>query len=477
MAPTSKRSTQKRRLRKNGSLVWGTGGRFLLYLRAVKAAIRPPLVIGLLIGLAAISLMPAQAKGPYSGGWASGPNLLEGHAAHTATLLNDGRVLLAGGTQIDGVARGRCELFDPKANRWVRAADMIHARAGHAATLLADGNVLVTGGVTGLGIYPVESLASAEIYHPATNSWTAVAAMHALRRFHSSVRLHDGRVLVVGGTNAAPGSPLPAAQQEQAEIYHPQLDTWLYAGTGLPPLSGQAATLMPDGAVLVTGGSPDTGFATTGAELLDPATNRWRPTTWPMATPRYGHTATLLPDGKVLLMGGYTTKPQSAGGFVYPASELLTTSEIFDLRGNTWVAVGYSRIPRFEHSATLLRNGTVLVVGSAYASNADSQILDPKNTEQWASTGMLMDRYLHSATMLADGRVLVAGGYGVGSPTTAWIFSVAPGMVRSGSPPILPAAGVVLALLTVIALAARSVRLQRRRRPNIHEPASEWIDP
>jgi hypothetical protein len=242
-------------------------------------------------------------------------------------------------------------------------------------------------------------------------------------------------------------------------------------------LNGQAATLMPDGTVLVTGGSTDTGFATVSAELFDPATNRWQPTKWPMATARYGHTATLLPNAKVLLVGGYSTQPQISGGFVYPSSELLTTSEIFDFRGNTGIRVGYSRIPRFEHSATLLLSGTVLVVGSAYASNADSQLLDPGNTEQWVSTGRHMDRYLHTATMLADGRVLVAGGFGVGSPTTTWVFSTVSGMsAPSGKPSMVLAAGVLLGLLIAIGLAARSGRLARRRPPTIPEPDSKWID-
>ena len=443
----------------------------------MTALLRRVLIAGVLTGLAATGPLPAQAKATDFGAWVPAPNLHGGHVAHTATLLKDGRVLIAGGTDVYGLPRASSELFDPNVNRWARAADMIHPRAGHAATLLSDGSVLVTGGETGLGTFPIESLASAEIYHPTSDSWTSAAAMHVPRRMHSSIRLRDGRMLVVGGTNLASGSPLPAVEQEQAELYDRHSGSWTFAGTGLPPLSGQAATLMPDGKVLVTGGSTDTGFATTGADLFDPATNRWRPTTWPMATPRYGHTATLLPDGKVVLMGGYTTKPQSAGGFVYPSSELLTTSEIFDLRGNTWVAVGYSTIPRFEHSATLLRNGTVLVVGSAYASNADSQIFDPKNTERWGSTGLRMDRYLHTATMLADGRVLVAGGWGVGSPTTAWIFSAVPGIsAPSGNPPILLTVGVLLVVLIIVSLAASSGRLPRRRRGASRAPDSEWID-
>src|SRR5712691_3948439 len=445
----------------------------------MKAALWRVLVAGLLTGLAATGPIPAQAKATDFGAWAPAPDLLEGHVAHTATPLDDGRVLIAGGADVRGVATAGSEIFDAKANRWIRAASMRSARAAHTATRLSDGSVLVTGGRTGLSIFPVEILMTAEIYHPLTNSWTVAAPMHVPRSSHSATRLQDGRVLVVGGTTLASGSPLPAAQLEQAEVYDPKRDSWSLAGTGLPPLSGQAATLMPGGGVLVTGGFTDMGFATVSAEIFDPATNLWKPTTWPMARARYGHSAPLLPDGKVLLAGGYSTRTEISGAGIYPNPELLTASEMFDLRGNTWMGVGYSAIPRFEHSATLLRNGTVLVVGSAYASNADSQIFDPKNTEQWASTGLIMDRYLHTATMLADDRVLVAGGFGVGSPATAWIFSPMPGMSGpSGYPSVLLAlaAGVLLALLMVIGVGVNSGRLARRRPGTVREDDSKWID-
>ena len=430
----------------------------------------------LLAGLAATGQTPVQATAVGPGAWAPTLDLLEGHVAHTATLLEDGRVLIVGGTNARGVPTAGSEIFDPKANRWTRAASMSTARAAHTATRLSDGSVLVTGGRTGLNSFPIEILATAQIYHPDSNSWTEASPMHVPRSTHSATRLQDGRVLVVGGTTLAPGSPLPAAQLEQAEVYDPKRDSWSFAGTGLPALSAQAATLMPTGSVLVTGGSTEMGFATTGAEVFDPATNRWQPSTWPMATPRYGHTATLLPDGRVLLMGGYSTQPEISGGRGYPNGELLTTSEIFDLRGNIGVRMGYSGIPRLDHTATLLGTGKVLIVGSAYASNADSQLFDPANTADLVSTGMRMDRYLHTATRLADGRVLIVGGYGVGSPTTAWIFSPLPGTSSSlANPWTVLAAGVLLAVVITIGLAARYGRLPRRR--TIPEDDSTWVDP
>ena len=197
-----------------------------------------------------------------------------------------------------------------------------------------------------------------------------------------------------------------------------------------------------------------------------------------MATARYGHTATLLTDGRVLLVGGYSTQPEISAGRGYPTGELLTTSEIFDLRGNIGVRMGYSGIPRLDHTATLLGTGNVLIVGSAYASDADSQIFDPKNTEQWASTGMPMDRYLHTATVLTDGRVLVAGGFGVGSPATAWIFSATTRISASSAyPSVVLAAGVLLMVLIGIAFAATSRRRARRPTTIQREDASKWIDP
>src|SRR3989442_3811212 len=137
--------------------------------------LRRVIVIGVLSGLAAAGPLPAEAKATDFGAWVSAPNLHEGHVAHTATLLKDGRVLIAGGTDVHGVATAGCELFDPKANRWIRASNMIHARTAHAATLLADGNVLVIGGSTGRRIFPLPVLASAGNSPPTSTSQSAPA--------------------------------------------------------------------------------------------------------------------------------------------------------------------------------------------------------------------------------------------------------------------------------------------------------------
>ena len=418
------------------------------------------------------------AKGNRAGTWTKAPNLLNQRIAHAATLLPDGRVLVTGGWNVAGDATATAELFDPKINRWLPAASMSTVRAAHTATLLSDGTVLVAGGEAANNTFPNGVTATAEIYHPSSNRWTPAASMHFPRSRHSAVRLHDGRVLLVGGfIEPSGGDAMPELALEQAELYDPKGNSWRAAGDGLSFVSDQALTLLSTGQALVTGGASDGVSATSQAEFFDPATNRWRPTTWPMATPRYGHTATLLANGMVFLTGGYTTSQTVGGaGDVLPTRQFLNTSEIFDLRGNSLVRVAYSDIPRFEHTATLLDNGAVLVVGSAYASNADSQLFDPANTENWISTGVPMDRYLHTATRLVDGRVLIAGGYGVGSANTAWLFS-AQSVVSSTS--YSPSTGLLIAAFVALALVAGMILVATRRpqRRAARETDSEWIGP
>jgi hypothetical protein len=337
----------------------------------------------------------------------------------------------------------------------------------------------VAGGQTALDTFPIDDLSSAEIYHPGSNTWTPAASMHVARSRHNAVRLHDGRILLVGGFIEPPaGAPPPQPVLEQAEVYDPDRNAWSLVGGGLPFVSGQALTLMSSGEALVSGGAIDGVMATNQVELFDPATNRWRPMSG-MVTPRFGHTATLLVDGSVFVTGGVSTSAASADPNVFPVRDFLKTSEILEFGGLAG-APGLAPFPRLEHTATLLRNGMVLVVGSAYASNADSQLFDAGNPSRWISTGMAMDRYLHTATLLVDGRVLIAGGYGIGSANTAWLFSPnSLAQTTAPSPaPLLPIAAVALLLgVLAIVVVATSGRWRRRTTPSTTGADTEWIDP
>ncbi len=220
---------------------------------------------------------------------------------------------------------------------------MTTGRGGHTATLLPNGKVLVVGGGaedTLLEGGPRSS--TAELYDPATGKWTATGDMTEARVGHSATLLPDGSVLVVGGS----GNFL------DAELYDPSTGRWTAtASTPTPVAAGHTATLLPDGRVLVAGGNPSSEWdphAT--AVLYDPDTARWTAAS-SMAAERSGHTATLLSDGSVLLIGGalYGDAP--------------ATAELYDPSSGQWTATASPVEPRFAFTATRLLDGRVLLAG------------------------------------------------------------------------------------------------------------------
>jgi len=172
-----------------------------------------------------------------------------------------------------------------------RAGNLQIARVYHTATLLQNGQVLVVGGETYRGI-----TASAELYDPATGIWTKTGNLHEGREHQTATLLQNGQVLVVGGVNAQ------FQYIASAELYDPATGRWRRTGSLTTLRIGYTPTLLPNGKVLVAGGSFDTYFAS--AELYDPAIGTWTPTA-SMAAKRADHTATLLSDGKVLVAGGF----------------------------------------------------------------------------------------------------------------------------------------------------------------------------
>ncbi|CAN96207.1 hypothetical protein sce6043 [Sorangium cellulosum So ce56] len=308
---------------------------------------------------------------------------------HTATLLQDGSVLVTGGFigeyEYQRTAQNSAERFYPASGIWQLTAAMKVARAEHTATLLRNGDVLVLGGAT------------AEIYHPATHIWSDAASPPESIAEATATLLEDGTVFVTGGTVG--GSPVATTAR-----YDPDSDTWTSRASMALARSGHAAVRLLDGRVLVVGGN--------SAEVYDPSKDTWSQAGGLLASFHDKHTATLLPDGNVVVIGG--TQVSEASG---QPREIAVEKYIF--RTNQWTSKLSWRRGIGDHTATLLPDGKVLIAGGYYVSLTSEisyglpswNLYDPtKDTVTPINDKVIEDRANHTATLLLDQRVLVTGG-------------------------------------------------------------------
>jgi len=309
--------------------------------------------------------------------------------AHTATLLTDGQVLVAGGAGPNrySTPTSDAELYDPVSGTWSTTGSLNTARFNHTATLLQSGEVLVAGGYA-----PQVSLDSAELYDPATGTWRPTGSFNTIRAHGSATLLQRGKVLAVGTSSEALIS---------AELYDPATGTW--SSTGAPSFvpGSRHTVLLPDGKVLsVLEGSP-WDYGDLVGELYDPATGRW--SNAGQISIFWAPTVTLLQNGQVLVTGLF--------GANHP-----TQARLYDSYTATWSISG--NLSTFRHyggySATPLANGQVLVAGGLdYSSNQPAsaeELYDPTNGNWTRISRLVTCRESHTATLLPNGKVLVAGG-------------------------------------------------------------------
>jgi MYXO-CTERM domain-containing protein len=344
-------------------------------------------------------------------GWVVTGSMATARNDHTATLLQNGKVLVAAGYDTGVVPSA--ELYDPASGTWSATGSMAIARYVHTATLLQNGKVLVAGGTGAAG-----AISSAELYDPVSGIWSGAGSAATPRWAHTATLLQNGQVVVAGGVGATNLSV------SSAEIYDPVSDTWSTTGAMATPRCAPTATLLSSGKVLVAGGSPDAGASVvSSAELYDPAGGTWS-TTGSMAAARYSHTASSLQSGKVLVAGG--GNPAAA----------LSSAELYDPVSATWSAVGPMTDGRFNHTATVVASGQILVAGGhdSSAAVATAELYDPASATWAATASMSTVRWLHAAALLQNGEVLVAGGYFTGSLSSAELYGAGPNGSKCAAP-------------------------------------------
>jgi len=278
---------------------------------------------------------------------------------HTATLLSNGKVLIAGGYTSTSVLVDlqSAELFDPAAGTFTAIANMATPRAKHTATSLPSGKVLLTGGAIPSGVTWIYS----ELFDPATNTFTAGPQMASYRAGgHAAVALNDGTVLVLGGLDGSSNNYLATA-----ELYNPATNTFTNVGSMQSARSLAAAVRMADGRVFVSGGVNAVGVANS-VEIYTPSTQTFSTIAGQLGWAGYAESATLLADGKVLVTGGIDYAPSFPGqGGITWFSELsaYNYAAIFDPTANIFTQIPGMNSMRSHARTALLPSGNVLIMG------------------------------------------------------------------------------------------------------------------
>ncbi|MCL6565906.1 MAG: hypothetical protein K6U09_05720 [Acidobacteriia bacterium] len=343
---------------------------------------------------------------PACGSLVSTADMQVSRAAHTATALPDGRVLVVGGFSEEEESPNGAEMYDPHRRKFFPMAPMVTPRHSHTVTLLPDGKVLIAGGY-GKGSV---MLAAAELYDPATNSFVQTGSLAAPRANHVAVLLHNGKVLLTGGEG--PGW----AMHSSAEVYDPATGKFSPTGSMTTARGGHVAVRLQDGRVLVVGGHNGRRGNLTilaSAEIFDPATGVFS-RTGDMSVRRHKHDGVLLGDGQVLVTGG-SDEHDDRG--------VYNSTELFNPKTGRFVAGPVMKVGRYKHagSSLLLPSGLVLIAGGA----PQAETYDAVNRKFVLVSGEArLAGHFSAVALLRSGGVLITGGYGndTGPRSSAWLY-------------------------------------------------------
>ncbi len=322
---------------------------------------------------------------------------------HGAVTLFDGRTFVAGG--FDKNSAESAEIYDPQTGVWAPTSPPQHRHSWPVVARLCDGRVYVGGQFS-------TTIRNAEIYDPVTDTWADAGVMKYAHIYGTATTMADCRVMLVGGFNA----------NTKAEIYDPVTGLYSAAGTTGSERFFHTTTVLANGRILVAAGGVDINgvwYTYPTASVFDPLTNAWTPVQ-NLNRKRRSHTATLLPDGRVLVSGG-TTGGKNDG---VDGGTQLATSEIFDPTTGTWELLPNNlNTARSFHTAHTMPNGAIVLFGGLDATGSASRQVEAFYQGTWfAMEPLNVDRFQHASAQLLDGRVVLAGGV---HQATAEVYSLA----------------------------------------------------
>ena len=353
------------------------------------------------LGFLLVVCQPAAPTSGPGGARAQVATMNTARAAHTATVLPSGQVLIVGGMDVDGGSLASVELFDPADNSVQEFGSLTEPRVSHTATLLADGRVLIAGGYNG------EYLSSIEVFDPTTRRFQPAGTLLEGRSGPTATLLPDGRVLFVGGVGRG------WTFLRSAELYDPETGRSEPVDSMGVPRESHTATLLADGRVLIIGGHSgrrENMEVYASAEIFSPETGRFEPA-GTLEIPRHKHDAVELADGRVLVIGGADRTDNVH----------FETTEVYDARSGTFERGPSMAHRRYKIAGTSVRlpSGDVLVTSGAEV----AELLDVESWEFREVTGGFPAAYRFAAVAaLRGGDVLVTGGYSDSNENTAGIW-------------------------------------------------------